>query len=574
LNPGSGHDLASLAERFFGLLAASLPACCLSDEFPFLPRAGDARFHLSRTDRLEREHLQEVCGQVRALRSEVDARTGQDRGTVPGLLCQGMDAFLLHMDTLRVWEQDPALYLKAGWIGLDLALRLPGLEEEERADLLRARLRAVPTLLEWGERQLVRVAGAAREASLEMVAACRDSLARIVCGGETGPCGEGPAGGAGRSSPPATFPERGAPGRGPGQDLFREAARAREALDRFERFLRDVEGPAVWVTGPGLFPEVLRQGYGWSRGLTEAREILEAEAASVASDLRVLSGRIEAGSDWRDLYRRAGLPPLGYQDPVSLYREETGRLERFFRGLGVAPVPPPGSVRVEPTPDYLEPVRATASYSAPPCVEALSGGGRFYVTGIDPGPPGPGHVQRMDALHRDYRYLTAHETVPGHHLLDWVRLGLDDPVRRQTESALYYEGWACYAEQLVDECGFGPDPIQRLIRSRRQLWRAVRGRVDAGLQAGTLTVEQAAGALEAVGSGRAQARRQARRIALTPGYQLCYTLGKHGFLDLRRRFVPPLTLQAFHETVLSAGEAPFPCLERECAARLAAGKID
>ena len=143
-----------------------------------------------------------------------------------------------------------------------------------------------------------------------------------------------------------------------------------------------------------------------------------------------------------------------------------------------------------------------------------------------------------------------------------ARLCQPDPIRRRVESALFYEGWACYGEQLVDELGYRPEPRQCLIRVKRDLWRAVRGRLDLEVHIGTTSLEQGAGRLEALGYAVQDARKQARRITLTPGYQLCYTLGKQGFLDLRRRHVPPLSLKDFHTIVLGSGQVPFACLDQ------------
>ena len=53
MEPDAGQSVASLAQDYFSLLARSLPACCLSDEFHTLPRAEQARIHLGETDRLE-----------------------------------------------------------------------------------------------------------------------------------------------------------------------------------------------------------------------------------------------------------------------------------------------------------------------------------------------------------------------------------------------------------------------------------------------------------------------------------------------------------------------------------------
>jgi len=546
LNASPSREVASLARDYFSLLARSLPACCLSDEFQTLPRAEEARFHLSHTELLEREPLEEICRRVEEMRAALNPSVKKGEGTSAGVLAQSMDCFLLHWGVLRVWERDPTLYLKTAWIGLDLALRLPGIGALERAQLYRTRLHAVSTLLARGERQITEVTDSAREVSLAMVETCRALLLEIHAG-----------------ALPPEFPV-GDADKGLLGALQEEAGNALAALDRFQRFVKDTAGAGRLFLGKEVFQEVLRQGVGWTEGLREALEILEEEASVSASDLDALAARIAPGDGWQAVYRGIRLPPQAYRDPVSLYREETGRLEAFFRGRDVLPMPPRGSVSVEPTPSYLEPVRATASYSAPMIAEALPRGGRFFVLGLDPGSSEEGREDFLEAEHRDYRYLTAHETIPGHHLLDWVRLRQEDPVRRQVESALFYEGWACYAEQLVDECGYDPQPVQRLVRLRRNLWRAVRGGIDAGLQTGKMSVDEAAARLEAIGSGRLQACRQALRITLTPGYQLCYTLGKHGFLDLRSRFVPPLTLKRFHRIVLSSGQAPFPLLAQEC----------
>jgi uncharacterized protein (DUF885 family) len=48
-----------------------------------------------------------------------------------------------------------------------------------------------------------------------------------------------------------------------------------------------------------------------------------------------------------------------------------------------------------------------------------------------------------------------------------------------------------------------------------------------------------------------------RRFRLTPGYQLCYSLGRYEILRLRERFAPRLGRDVFHRTLLEGGELPF-----------------
>lgn len=539
--PKPSPGLLALAEEYFSLLARSLPVCCLSDEFHFMPRVETARLSLDRADCLERGFLEGLCAQVRAWRARLERLGEAEDPGLAGLLRRSMDAFRVHWESLALWKRDPGLYLKVAFIGLDQALSRPPGDGGERWGLYLARLEAVPRLLSWGIDQLEDVPQPAREAALDMAHSARAFLARV---------------GQERTRGPELS----------GKELGKWEQRASEALGRFQDFLRGLRGPEGPCLGTGMFEEVLGRGYGWRGGVGEALAILGREVLEKERELAQLAREIRPDGEWRSIYNRIRLPEKAYREPLSLYREEVQRLDTFFRGRNLLPMPPKGSVRVEPTPSYLEPIRATASYSAPPSPEdRVSAAGRFFVQVFGAEASSEEGRRRLDSAHREYRYLAAHETCPGHHLLDWARLGQQDPIRRRVESALFYEGWACYAEQLVDELGYRPDPAQRLIRIKRDLWRAVRGELDAGLHVGAVSLEQGAERLEGLGYEPRDAAKQVRRITLTPGYQLCYTLGKRGFLDLRHRHVPPLSLGDFHARVLGAGQVPFDCLDRALA---------
>ena len=156
---------------------------------------------------------------------------------------------------------------------------------------------------------------------------------------------------------------------------------------------------------------------------------------------------------------------------------------------------------------------------------------------------------------------TAHETWPGHHLLDISRWSLDRALRRSLEHPLFYEGWACFAEEMTARTGYFTDPWDRFILARRRLRRAVRGVVDLGLQSGSLTFDAAADKLERAGFQRGEARSALPKYALRPGYQVCYTLGLVRFLDLWSRFGGE-DFPSFALTVLEEGEVGFGNLER------------
>jgi uncharacterized protein (DUF885 family) len=130
------------------------------------------------------------------------------------------------------------------------------------------------------------------------------------------------------------------------------------------------------------------------------------------------------------------------------------------------------------------------------------------------------------------------------------------------ESALFYEGWACYSEQLLDEFGYTNQPRQQLVQLKRQLWRALRAVLDVKLQTERIGVMEAARQIENLGFSPERAQRQVRRFALTPGYQSCYFLGSHEILRLRNEFASRTGLKLFHDNLLEGGEIPFCLVER------------
>ena len=203
-------------------------------------------------------------------------------------------------------------------------------------------------------------------------------------------------------------------------------------------------------------------------------------------------------------------------------------------------------------PEYMQSLRATASYRAP-LTGITEADGIFFIT------PGP---DDLDLIAKHCPYLSAHETYPGHHLLDHIRIHHPNPIRRQIESPLFYEGWASYAEQLVDELGYIKNPRQKLFRLKRQLWRHLRASLDVKLQTGQIAPAQAASEIHALGYSLERARRQVRRFCLTPGYQLCYAMGMYEIHGLRNRFVDILGLKTFHDVLLAGGEISFDMVEK------------
>jgi uncharacterized protein (DUF885 family) len=160
-------------------------------------------------------------------------------------------------------------------------------------------------------------------------------------------------------------------------------------------------------------------------------------------------------------------------------------------------------------------------------------------------------------FHREFKPLTAHETIPGHHLLDSIRRKLDNPVRRQIESPLFYEGWASYAEYLLIDSGYITRPLDLLVDYKRRLWRSARCQVDVGLTTGKIKPDDAAHLLKTCGFSPEETHRQVDRFRLNPGYQLCYSFGLHEFKQLKASYASHMNTPLFHQFILQGGELPF-----------------
>jgi uncharacterized protein (DUF885 family) len=170
------------------------------------------------------------------------------------------------------------------------------------------------------------------------------------------------------------------------------------------------------------------------------------------------------------------------------------------------------------------------------------------------------HLQRR--LNREYKMLTAHETIPGHHFLDSFRRRLSYPIRRQIESPLFYEGWASYAESMLIEYGYLNDPLEALVSLKRELWRSARCQIDVGFTTGKLSEDTALDLLTTCGFDPAEACRQLNRFRLNPGYQLCYGYGSYQFKQIKRKFGHLSASKDFYEFLLAGGELPFHLIEK------------
>lgn len=223
---------------------------------------------------------------------------------------------------------------------------------------------------------------------------------------------------------------------------------------------------------------------------------------------------------------------------------------RWFAHLPRAPLD------VRRTPLVSEPFSSGAYYEGP----ALNGvsPGIYYLNLRN-----LAELTRIDLPTQDY-----HEAVPGHHFqIALAREHTDLPLlRRLLGFDSYSEGWALYAEQLVDEQGlYEQDPIGRIGFLRWQLWRAARLVVDTGVHAKRWARAQAIDYLtQTTGDTPGVIISEVERYTVSPGQACAYELGRREIVaardDARDRLGPHFDLRGFHDAVLSEAEIPLPVL--------------
>jgi uncharacterized protein (DUF885 family) len=165
--------------------------------------------------------------------------------------------------------------------------------------------------------------------------------------------------------------------------------------------------------------------------------------------------------------------------------------------------------------------------------------------------------------------LTAHEGVPGH---TWQGAYLaehhkDIPlISSLIGYNAFVEGWALYAEQLVDELGlYADDPFGEIGYLQAQQFRACRLVADTGLHAMRWTREQTVRFLtEETGKGVGAMTSETDRYCAGPGQACGYKMGHNEILRLRSKAMaalgPKFDLAGFDDVLVKTGGVPLTVL--------------
>lgn len=507
--------LPSIAEDLFGYLGKAFPVCCGSDEFYFFPQVVPQPDSWPGWDDFSPGKIEEVKKRLSLAETEighVSRTTGDpDRLADAETLGRMVSTLREQLCEVRFHQTQPTFHLTILCTALSSSLGDPD------SGAWNIRAQAVPAFLSTAREVLTEMPLLFRDLGLAMVRDIQVWLTSLAMAAS-------------------------------------ELAPVVSAIGRFEDFLLHARTGSDYLLPPEIVARIVTEHIGCGVGPAEVRDAIRREIGETDRFMEDVCRRFFPGNRWREAIRKIPPPGMPKEGPLTIYREAADDLLRHCIGAGIVPEDLPGRcpLRVATLPPYLRAIRAASAYSFTPGNPTQKG--TFYIVP----PDGSWDDSREDLA--DYRMLTAHEAYPGHHLLDSWRWEYVSPVRRPVETPLFYEGWACFAEELMRLTGRFSAPGDLLMLAKRRYRRAVRGLVDLDLQTGVLDQRSAASLLAESGFTKDAASAVVAKYALRPGYQVCYTFGLGRFLGLYERYGTQ-DVTRFVETVLSGGEIGFAHVE-------------
>ena len=340
------------------------------------------------------------------------------------------------------------------------------------------------------------------------------------------------------------------------RDTYLEAAREEDGVGE-ERYVTAARG----FLGCEIDPSEAYQ-WGWD------------EVSRLTARARTLADQITPGAPPAEVIAMLRSDPehaaATHEEFVQTMQE---RQEAALRALEGVHFDVPSEIR-QITINLAPPGTALGAFYQAPSEDFSRPGGVWYAIPDDP------HVPLYEEVSVAY-----HEGFPGHHLQIGTQMLTGDRLSRLHRTVVWYsgsgEGWALYAERLMEELGYFERPEYVLGMVVSHLLRACRVVIDIGCHVGYPIPDTApiAGGekwnfdlgvkvLEELAfQANDYAVSEVTRYLGWPGQAISYKLGERVILDLResekRRLGEQFSLRNFHDRVLEIGPVGLDLLTRE-----------
>jgi uncharacterized protein (DUF885 family) len=280
-------------------------------------------------------------------------------------------------------------------------------------------------------------------------------------------------------------------------------------------------------------------------------------------ELAELAEKLDPGKTIEEVARKIQDRHPRADEVLPAYRKAMEAAREFVGAKQLVSFPPKEALYVVPTPEFRRHEIPFAAYLSPSPKDPDQVG-YYYVTPVT-----------EDDLLREHNWVglentSVHESYPGHHLQFAVANSLPAAStlpRLMNESSVFYEGWALYCEQLMQEQGFLRSKEHRFVMLKDRLWRALRIIIDVRTQTGRMSYDEAADLMvRELHFPRAQACADLNWYSQSPSGPMGYALGWSIINRLRdqekSRLGSRFDLREFHDKLLSAGSISLPLVEK------------
>jgi uncharacterized protein (DUF885 family) len=342
--------------------------------------------------------------------------------------------------------------------------------------------------------------------------------------------------------------------------------KAKSAVTDFATFLeRDLlpRSKGVYAVGVEHYNLLLRKKHFLEHDALSLLKLGEDLFAKTKRELAELTGEIAPGKSIEEAALSIQEDHPSSDDVLSAYQKAMEAARQFVKEKKLVSFPSKEELHVVHTPEFRRHEIPFAAYLSPSPKDPDQVG-YYYVTPVGD-----------DDLLREHNWVglentSVHESYPGHHLQFSVANSLSAAStlpRLMNESSVFYEGWALYCEQLMQEQGFLKSKEHRFVMLKDRLWRALRIIIDVKTQTGKMTYDEAADLMvRELHFPRAQACGDLNWYSQSPSVPMGYALGWSIINRLRDqeqcRLGREFNLRDFHDKLLSAGSISLPLVER------------
>jgi uncharacterized protein (DUF885 family) len=344
-------------------------------------------------------------------------------------------------------------------------------------------------------------------------------------------------------------------------DLASGARESAEAYARLADFLQNElapKAPEKDAVGRELYALASRSFLGATVDLDETYEWGIEELARMVAEQESIAREIKPGASVREAIEFLDGDPsrkLHGTDALQRWMQQTS--DRAIEELGRSHFDIPAEIRRLEC--MIAPTQEGGIYYTSPSDDFARAGRMWWSV--------PEGVTEFDT----WRELTTvyHEGVPGHHLQiaqATYNKGQLNTWRRIAGTSGHAEGWALYAERLMEQLGYLDDPADRLGMLDGQRMRAARVVLDIGVHlekqlpdgSGPWTGDDAFGFLaDNVNMNEGFVRFEVNRYLGWPGQAPSYKIGQRIWEQLRdeyaRREGADFDIKAFHKKALDIG---------------------